>query len=132
MERTNKEKTSDEDDISSQMHKLSLKQEKVGFVFDERMLLHKDFTGGHVERPERAMSIYMNLHFKGLIDKLVHLPSEEITDEDLLKVHKSDYLEKISLLPFEKDKKRIAKNVKINISFLQIPMTIIAPMKVLK
>jgi hypothetical protein len=33
----------------------------VGVVYDEEMLLHKDYEPGHPERPERVQSIYLNL-----------------------------------------------------------------------
>ena len=38
---------------------------KVGVVFDEEMLLHKNHREHHPERPERAMAIYLHLINKG-------------------------------------------------------------------
>ena len=89
-----------ESELVTQLNQLSLKQEKVGYVFDEKMLLHKDFSDNHVERPERAMSIYMNLYFKGLLDKLVRIKSDEISEEDLLRVHTQEYVEQVSDLRY--------------------------------
>ena len=44
----------------------SLKKMRIGVVFDELMTLHRDHGGGHPERPERVMAIYLNLVKKGL------------------------------------------------------------------
>lgn len=44
----------------------SLKKMRIGVVFDELMTLHRDHAGGHPERPERVMAIYLNLVKKGL------------------------------------------------------------------
>ena len=38
---------------------------KVGVVYDEEMLLHRNHREHHPERPERCMSIYLNLVNKG-------------------------------------------------------------------
>jgi hypothetical protein len=38
---------------------------KVGVVYDEEMMLHKNHREYHPERPERAMAIYLNLVKKG-------------------------------------------------------------------
>ena len=40
------------------------KKRKIGFCFDERMLLHRDSKHVHQECPERAMSVYINLVLK--------------------------------------------------------------------
>ena len=37
------------------------KEQKVGVVYDEEMLLHRSHEKEHPERPERAMAIYLNL-----------------------------------------------------------------------
>jgi acetoin utilization deacetylase AcuC-like enzyme len=101
MEKVSNNSTTDlENEITNQFNQMSLKQEKIGYVFDERMLLHKNFSDNHVERPERAMSIYMNLYFKGLLEKMIRLPSEEITEEDLLRVHSKEYIDKVSDLRY--------------------------------
>jgi acetoin utilization deacetylase AcuC-like enzyme len=84
------------DSLVSGLEKLSIKTEKIGYVFDEKMLTHKDFSMTHAEKPERAMSIYMNLIFKGLSEKLVRLPSEEITDQDIFRIHSKEYLDRIA------------------------------------
>ena len=60
---------------------------KIGVVFDELMLLHKEKKQGHPERPERLMAIYMNLVKKGLFEKLVRIEYKEALDDDLLLIH---------------------------------------------
>ena len=71
------------------------KKKKIGFCFDERMLLHRDSKHVHQESPERAMSVYINLVLKELTKKLIRIQCEEAQEEDLLRVHTKEYLEKI-------------------------------------
>jgi histone deacetylase 6 len=98
MENNNK----DVEELEKEFEKLlQLKEDKIGFVFDERMLLHKNFEDSHVERPERAMSIYMNLIFKGLKDKLIRLPSQEIEEERLRRIHTKEYIDTVYDLKYE-------------------------------
>jgi len=102
MEKASNNSTLDlENEITNQLNQLSIKQAKIGYVFDERMLLHKNFSDNHVERPERAMSIYMNLYFKGLLEKLIKIKSEEIAENDLLRVHSKEYIDKVSDLRYD-------------------------------
>ena len=63
------------------------KKRKIGFCFDERMLLHRDSKHVHQECPERAMSVYINLVLKELTNKLVRIQCEEAKEEDILLVH---------------------------------------------
>jgi hypothetical protein len=70
------------------------KKRKVGFCFDERMLLHRDSKHVHQECPERAMSVYINLVLKELTNKLVRIQCEEAKEEDLLLVHTKEYIDK--------------------------------------
>lgn len=91
------------DYLEDKISKLSIKQEKVGYVFDERMLLHKTFKDKHVERPERAMSIYLNLVNKGLTDKLIAIDSCEISSEDLLRVHSKELIDNIKTTQLNSD-----------------------------
>ena len=71
------------------------KKRKIGFCFDERMLLHRDSKHVHQECPERAMSVYINLVLKELTNKLVRIQCEEAKEEDLLLVHTKEYIDKI-------------------------------------
>jgi len=41
------------------------KKQRVGVVYDEEMLLHRQHREEHPERPERVMAIYLNLVKKG-------------------------------------------------------------------
>ena len=71
------------------------KKRKIGFCFDERMLLHRDSKHVHQECPERAMSVYINLVLKELTNKLIRIQCEEAKEEDLLLVHTQEYINKI-------------------------------------
>ena len=82
---------------------------KIGFCFDERMLLHRDSKRVHQECPERAMSVYINLVLKELIQKLIRIPSEEAKEEDILRVHTKEYLDKIKSIS-ENAKDKIVTN----------------------
>ena len=72
-----------------------IKKKKIGFCFDERMLLHRDSKHIHQECPERAMSVYINLVLKEIINKLIRIQCEEASEEDILRVHTQEYIDKI-------------------------------------
>ena len=59
------------------------------------MLLHRDSKHIHQECPERAMSIYINLVLKEIINKLIRIQCEEASEEDILRVHTQEYIDKI-------------------------------------
>jgi acetoin utilization deacetylase AcuC-like enzyme len=92
------------DKLGNIMEKLDISKGSVGYVFDERMLLHKDFNTVHSERPERAMVIYSNLLIKGLTNSLIRIPAEEILEMDLEPIHSKDYVNSISKLKFKTGK----------------------------
>ena len=87
----------DESSISStdKTTTTKIKKKKIGFCFDERMLLHRDSKHIHQECPERAMSVYINLVLKELINKLIRIQCEEASEEDILRVHTQEYIDKI-------------------------------------
>ena len=87
----------DESSVASTKTSSSNKKRKIGFCFDERMLLHRDSKHVHQECPERAMSVYINLVLKDIIKKLVRIPCEEATEEDILRVHTKEYYELITI-----------------------------------
>ena len=96
----------DQSSILSTKSKSKNEKRKIGFCFDERMLLHRDSKHVHQECPERAMSVYINLVLKELIQKLIRIPCEEAKEEDILRVHTKEYLDKIkSISENSKDKK---------------------------
>ena len=102
----------DESSVASTKTSSSNKKRKIGFCFDERMLLHRDSKHVHQECPERAMSVYINLVLKDIIKKLVRIPCEEATEEDILRVHTKEYLEKIkSISENSKDKNTTNHNL---------------------
>ena len=43
-----------------------MKKQRVGVVFDEAMMLHREHRDEHPERPERIMAIYLNLVKKNI------------------------------------------------------------------
>ena len=85
----------------SESSKKNSEKNKIGFCFDERMLLHKDVNHKHQECPERLMAIYINLVLKNIIPKLIRIPSIEASDEDILRVHSKEYLDQIKALQIE-------------------------------
>ena len=103
----NKLNINDQSTVVSTSIKSKSKSEKkrIGFCFDERMLLHRDSKHVHQECPERAMSVYLNLVLKDLIPKLIRIQCEEAKEEDILRVHTQEYLDKIkSISENAKDK----------------------------
>ena len=95
----------DESSILSTKSKTKNEKRKIGFCFDERMLLHRDSKNIHQECPERAMSVYINLVIKEITKKLIRIKCEEAKDEDILRVHTKEYLDKIkSISENSKDK----------------------------
>ena len=86
------------------------KKRKIGFCFDERMLLHRDSKHVHQECPERAMSVYINLVLKELTNKLVRIQCEEAKEEDLLLVHTKEYIDKIKEISENNSKNKNVTN----------------------
>lgn len=99
-------------DQSSLSTKKKSKNEKrkIGFCFDERMLLHRDSKHVHQECPERAMSVYINLVLKDLIQKLIRIPCDEAKEEDILRVHTKEYLDKIKSISENSQNKNITNH----------------------
>ena len=86
------------------------KKRKIGFCFDERMLLHRDSKHVHQECPERAMSVYINLVLKELTNKLIRIQCEEAKEEDLLRVHTAEYVNKIKEISENNSKNKNVTN----------------------
>ena len=72
------------------------------------MLLHRDFRDKkHPERPERLMSVYMNLVKKDLLSRdnnMFEIDSAEATREELLLVHPSNHVQSVMSCGIEKKK----------------------------
>lgn len=68
---------------------------RIGVVFDELMMLHREHREDHVERPERVMAIYLNLVKKQLFERLVRIDSEVASDEDLALAHKALHIKHV-------------------------------------
>jgi len=101
--------------LESKIDSLTIKQLTVGFSFDERMLLHKNYSDTHQERPERAEIIYCNLIAKGLKEKLIRIPAIDIEDNILLDTHNPTHFENVKNLKYEEIKEiTISKGNKIN------------------
>ena len=96
--------------LSAQSSK-KIHKPKVGYTFDERMLLHKDITLKHQECPERLMSIYINLFLKNLTNSLIKIPSIESSENEILKVHSSSYLNEIKNLQYDSNGNPRDKNI---------------------
>lgn len=69
-----------------------------GYVYDERMCLHKDETIDHPECPERIIKIMNELQKNSLDKKMIHVASREVSDEEILKVHGVQYLNELKKL----------------------------------
>jgi acetoin utilization deacetylase AcuC-like enzyme len=65
---------------------------RVGWVYDPRFLLH-DPGGTHVECADRLRVIVETLRATGLLDRLVQLPVELATADQLALVHEPAYVE---------------------------------------
>ena len=87
--------------LSSLTIKDSTTPPKIGYCFDERMLLHKDFQNKHQECPERAMTVYMNIIDKGIANQLHRVIPEEPKESDILSVHTKEYFESIKALQYD-------------------------------
>ena len=96
--------------LSSKTTKSKSDKRKIGFCFDERMLLHRDSKHVHQECPERAMSVYINLVLKELTQKLIRIQCEEATEEDILRVHSKEYLDKIKTISENSKDKNITNH----------------------
>ena len=59
------------------------------------MLLHKLYNEHHPERPERAMSIYLNLIKKGIYKDLINLDFSPAEDKHLEYVHPHSHVQKV-------------------------------------
>lgn len=90
--------------ISNQNYNCLNKIYSTGYCFDERMLLHKDFKNDHYEKPERAMSIYMELFNKKYLSLMKRINVTEINDKVLLNVHTQTYIDSIKSLEDEEYK----------------------------
>jgi acetoin utilization deacetylase AcuC-like enzyme len=82
---------------------------KVGVVFDEEMMLHKCYKAYHPERPERIMSIYLNLINKGIYEDLIKLECELAEDSDLKLVHPLAHIQKIKDINLSKTESKSEK-----------------------
>jgi len=68
---------------------------KVGYIHDDRFTQHN--TGrGHPERADRLRAIQTRLQSTGLIERLTPLSFESVTDEQILRVHTQEYLDRLA------------------------------------
>ena len=61
---------------------------RVGFAYDNYMLLHENYKRYHPERPARLMSIYTHLEKKGLIDECIRIKCPKVDMKHVEKLHK--------------------------------------------
>ena len=64
---------------------------KVGYVYDERMLLH--FDKGQFEIPDRIVVIYNELKKRGYLNKMNKIESAVITKEELMLAHDEKFID---------------------------------------
>lgn len=78
---------------------LSIPQHKVGYVYDQEMLKHRNIVEpDHVECPERIMRIHERHRDFGLLDRVHRLTVKPATDEDILSVHTDRWLKRLKEL----------------------------------
>ena len=73
----------------------NLGKQKVGMIFDEEMILHKNHKDYHPERPERVMAIYLNLIKKGIYKELTQLDFEPAENKHLEYEHPISHIQKV-------------------------------------
>lgn len=69
-----------------------IKKQRVGVVYDDFMLLHRSHNAEHPERPERVMSIYLNLVKKDILKSLIEIHSEVAVESDLVLAHNAKHV----------------------------------------
>ena len=78
------------------MKQNQLKKQKVGVVYDEEMLLHRNHADdSHPERPERVMAIYLNLVKMDLWKDLVRIEAIPATNDVLALAHSQAHIQKV-------------------------------------
>ena len=95
------------------MQKNTIKKQKVGVVYDDLMLLHRNHRAEHPERPERLMAIYLNFVKKEMYKTLVEIDSSLAEEEDLILAHSHKHVQSIlncSLDKFNKDSMKAKEN----------------------
>ncbi|XP_066914319.1 LOW QUALITY PROTEIN: uncharacterized protein [Clytia hemisphaerica] len=66
---------------------------KVGFVYDEKFLLHAQPDGkDHPEVPVRVSAPYNTLKERGVLEKLHMIESRKVTVEELYQIHDKEYV----------------------------------------
>jgi acetoin utilization deacetylase AcuC-like enzyme len=68
---------------------------KTGYIYDEKMCLHKDRHGQHPEQPPRIVYIYKELSASKLIEKCINIPIRSATEEEILTTHQKYHLDEI-------------------------------------
>uniref|UniRef100_A0A0P6E2S0 Putative Histone deacetylase n=1 Tax=Daphnia magna TaxID=35525 RepID=A0A0P6E2S0_9CRUS len=77
---------------------LAVPKHRLCFVYDERMASHRNVNEpGHPERPARITSIYQKLLEYGVLDRCYRLDARDATREELLWLHKADYIDEIAV-----------------------------------
>lgn len=72
---------------------------RVCYVYDELMMQHKNiFENGHPEAPERIRKIRERFSEYNLIDRMKHLSSRDVTEDELLLVHSMSLIKYIQEL----------------------------------
>eukprot|EP00347_Sterkiella_histriomuscorum_P012951 403366593 len=68
---------------------------KVGFAYDNYMLLHENHKYSHPERPSRIMAIYQNLEKVKLLPELERINFEPVNKRHLLRVHDEHLIDRV-------------------------------------
>jgi acetoin utilization deacetylase AcuC-like enzyme len=83
------------EEFSKLQTRLETAMKRIGFISDERLLLHHP-PDGHPERPARLRELLKHLQgLPSLWGALIHLPPQFAKDEDILAVHTPHHVEHI-------------------------------------
>ena len=73
---------------------------KIGYTYDQRMLLSKSTYPIHEESPERILFPYAHLFRKRLLQNSTHIPSFPVSEQDILTCHTNQHLDFVKKLCF--------------------------------
>jgi histone deacetylase 6 len=71
---------------------------RTGYIYDETMCLHQNTFESHPECPERIKGIMSEIKLNALDKLMVHVPSRQATDDELLKAHECNYLQELETI----------------------------------
>lgn len=86
-------------------------ERKIGFAFDNYMMLHENFKRNHPERPARLMAIYTHLEKIKLLDSLRMIQFDKVDMKYVEMVHDKSLLKQVEQSDLNSKELRIGKKV---------------------